>query len=323
METFYTAQEVADLLKIKKTTVYDLIKKNRLPSSKVGKQIRISKSDLDAYLKQSSDGTAAASGSGQDGSGASVQPLPMAEAADNILRTRDYLQHNNGLIVGGQDELISIFCAYFQLEPDSLPVIQHSLNFYDSLYSLYFEKVHMAFVPVPGGFRDNPLHYMVPGISLASVQVAEITYGMYVKKGNPFRIDNAAQLISSGARVMRGEKGSACRIILDQCLKDAGFDPEQIKICSRENISALAAAAAVDSGQADVAVGSRSVLGRFPDLEFIPLQKADLKLVFHSRFLEHPAYQSMIYVIQSDIFKRRLMQMDGYEVKNTGCVEQL
>ena len=56
METFYTAQEVADLLKIKKTTVYDLIKKNRLPSSKVGKQIRISKEDLDAYLKQKSEG---------------------------------------------------------------------------------------------------------------------------------------------------------------------------------------------------------------------------------------------------------------------------
>lgn len=323
METFYTAQEVADLLKIKKTTVYDLIKKNRLPSSKVGKQIRISRSDLDAYLKQNSDGAGAASGSGQENGGSSVQPVPMAEAADNILRTRDYLQHNNGLIVGGQDELISIFCAYFQLEPDSLPVIQHSLNFYDSLYSLYFEKVHMAFVPVPRGFQDNPLHYMVPGISLVSVQVAEITYGMYVKKGNPLGIDNVLQLMSSGAHVMRGEKGSACRIILDQCLKDAGLDPDQMKICSRENISALSAAAAVDSGQADVAVGSRSVLERFPDLEFIPLQKADLKLVFHSRFLEHPAYQSMIYVIQSDIFRRRLMQMDGYEADGTGRVERI
>ncbi|MDY2627423.1 MAG: helix-turn-helix transcriptional regulator [Lachnospiraceae bacterium] len=325
METFYTAQEVADLLKIKKTTVYDLIKKNRLPSSKVGKQIRISKTDLDAYLKQSSEGVRAAevSGAGQDGAGSSVQPVSMAEAADNILRTRDYLQHNNGLIVSGQDELISVFCAYFQLEPDSLPVIQHSLNFYDSLYSLYFEKVHMAFVPVPRGFQDNPLHYLVPGISLTSVQVAEICYGLYVKKGNPRGIIDVNRLVSSDVCVMRGEKGSTCRIVLDKCMKEAGVDPLQVRFCSRENISALAAAAAVDSGQADAAVGSSSVLRRFPDLEFIPLQKADLKLVFHSRFLEHPAYQSMIYVIQSDIFRRRLMQMDGYECVETGRVEQV
>ena len=52
MDEFYTAQEVADLLRIKKTTVYDLIKKNKLPSSKVGKQIRVNKSDLDEYLRQ-------------------------------------------------------------------------------------------------------------------------------------------------------------------------------------------------------------------------------------------------------------------------------
>lgn len=323
METFYTAQEVADLLKIKKTTVYDLIKKNRLPSSKVGKQIRISKEALNAYLKQNSESTGAPTGAGRESSNAPVQPVSMAEAADNILRTRDYLQHNNGLIVAGQDDLISVICAYFQLEPDSLPVIQHSLNFYDSLYSLYFEKVHMAFVPVPRGFQDDPLHYLVPGIGLISVQVAEITYGLYIKRGNPCRITDLPQLASSGARVMRGEKGSTCRIILDKCLKEAGVDPERMRICSRENISALAAAAAVDSGQADAAVGSAGILGRFPDLEFVPLQKADLKLVFHSKFEEHPAYRSMLYVIQSDMFRHRLMQMDGYECVGTGHVDRI
>lgn len=323
METFYTAQEVADLLKIKKTTVYDLIKKNKLPSSKVGKQIRISKADLDTYLNQNSDGGKAASAGFQENVSASVAPVSMAEAADNVLRTRDYLQHHNGLIVSGQDELISVFCAYFQLEPDSLPVIQHSLNFYDSLYSLYFEKVHMAFVPIPRCFQDDPLHYLVPGISLTSVQVAEITYGFYVKKGNSRRIGGVQKLSSSGACIMRGEKGSACRIVLDKYLKEAGVDPDRLNFCSRESISALAAAAAVDSGQADMAVGSSSVLEHFPDLDFIPLQKADLKLVFHSRYADQPAYRSMIYVIQSDIFRRRLMQMNGYECVETGRVDRI
>ena len=36
MNKVYTAQEVADKLKIKKSTVYDLIKRGELSSSKVG-----------------------------------------------------------------------------------------------------------------------------------------------------------------------------------------------------------------------------------------------------------------------------------------------
>lgn len=145
-KTFYTAQEVADLLKIKKTTVYELIKKKRLPSSKVGKQLRISQADLDMYLNQNSQ----SGNSGRAGqyvssepmespgnaellkmtenSGPAPQPVLLANTMDNALRTRDYLRNNNGLIISGQDELISVFCAYFQLELESLPVIQHSLT---------------------------------------------------------------------------------------------------------------------------------------------------------------------------------------------------
>ena len=45
--------EVADKLKIKKSTVYDLIKRGELSSSKVGKQLRVSEEQLSQYLKGS------------------------------------------------------------------------------------------------------------------------------------------------------------------------------------------------------------------------------------------------------------------------------
>ena len=50
MNKLYTAQEVADRLKIKKTTVYELIKRGELESSKIGKQLRISEEQLSRYL---------------------------------------------------------------------------------------------------------------------------------------------------------------------------------------------------------------------------------------------------------------------------------
>ena len=45
----YTTEEIAKLLKISKLTVYDLIKKGDLPSYRVGKQMPIDASDLEAY----------------------------------------------------------------------------------------------------------------------------------------------------------------------------------------------------------------------------------------------------------------------------------
>lgn len=51
MNKLYTAQEVADRLKIKKTTVYELIKRGELESSKIGKQLRVSEEQLTQYLK--------------------------------------------------------------------------------------------------------------------------------------------------------------------------------------------------------------------------------------------------------------------------------
>ena len=54
MNKFYTAQEIADKLKIKKNTVYELIKRGELSSSKVGKQLRVSEEQLALYLKTAS-----------------------------------------------------------------------------------------------------------------------------------------------------------------------------------------------------------------------------------------------------------------------------
>ena len=51
MNKLYTAQEVADRLRVKKTTVYELIKRGELSSSKIGKQLRISEEQLAEYLK--------------------------------------------------------------------------------------------------------------------------------------------------------------------------------------------------------------------------------------------------------------------------------
>lgn len=130
MNKFYTAQEVADKLKIKKTTVYELIKRGELSSSKIGKQLRVSEEQLKAYL----DSTVQSS----------ISQIHDYQPESSLLK-RDYLLHSSGLIISGQSSpALDLLLNQLPAQPGSLPVLQSHLNTYNGLYSLYFEKVHIA-----------------------------------------------------------------------------------------------------------------------------------------------------------------------------------
>ncbi|MHA7965471.1 substrate-binding domain-containing protein [Paenibacillus sp. CAU 1782] len=70
-EESYTASEIAGLLKISKLKVYELIKKGELPSYRVGKQMRVDASDLEAYKRQGKKGGPSAAASRESNAAAS------------------------------------------------------------------------------------------------------------------------------------------------------------------------------------------------------------------------------------------------------------
>ncbi|HQU08168.1 MAG: DNA-binding protein [Parcubacteria group bacterium 20-58-5] len=51
---FYTAKEVAEILKVNIMTIYRYIKAGRLQAHKIGKDFRIEKSELERFLKKTS-----------------------------------------------------------------------------------------------------------------------------------------------------------------------------------------------------------------------------------------------------------------------------
>ena len=50
-EQSYTIEEVAQLLKVSKLTIYDLVKKGDLPVFRVGRQMRVDRADLQTYIQ--------------------------------------------------------------------------------------------------------------------------------------------------------------------------------------------------------------------------------------------------------------------------------
>ena len=52
MEMIYTVPEVAEYLKMSKSKVYDLVKRQKIPYIRIGRNVRIRQSDLDEWLEE-------------------------------------------------------------------------------------------------------------------------------------------------------------------------------------------------------------------------------------------------------------------------------
>ena len=50
-DSFLTAQEAADILKVNIMTIYRYINSKQLPAYKIGKQFRIENSDFETFIK--------------------------------------------------------------------------------------------------------------------------------------------------------------------------------------------------------------------------------------------------------------------------------
>lgn len=48
-----STQEVADILHVSKSTIYDLIRRGEINSYKIGRKVRFAQEDVDAYIARS------------------------------------------------------------------------------------------------------------------------------------------------------------------------------------------------------------------------------------------------------------------------------
>lgn len=315
MEKIYTAQEVAEQLKIKKTTVYELIKRGELQATKVGKQLRISEQQLDDYL--------GASGQPTPKPLATEKSTPIRSASDSAILQIDYLQNDSGLIISGQTaQIIELLKSSMEESGDNYPMLHSYMNSYNSLYSLYSQKTHLALLCLPykkDGTRDYRLIAgMLPGMSVCLTTLCDLWLGIYVKKGNPKQISGLPDFCRSDVITINRERGCECRILLDDFLKETGYNSTQIDGYQKEMLSHLSVANAISSGQADAGIGDLSQLNASLDLEGIPLTRASLVLVCSSSLQQHPAFPAIQRALFSESFRSALQHFGKYDTATTG-----
>lgn len=316
-----TPQEVADMLKISKSTVYELIKKNSINSYKVGKKLRIDLKDVEKYKNKTKTVlNIEGDDSKEINTTASFVGSPLVGSLNNSFNTSYNM--TSQFIICGQDIILDIISRYLEMRTSGIHNLRYYQGSYNSLYSLYKGKATIATTHMwdsKTGLYNIPfVEKMLPGTPCILVNLAYIIVGYYVAKGNPKNILTWDDLKRDDIVMTNREKGSGTRVLLDGRIQEMKISSNSIKGYERECLAHIAVASAVVRGEADFGLGSEKASYQVKDIDFIPLQKEQYDLVIKKEDLNLPSVKAVLDIIQSEEFKAEVSSLGGYDVSQLG-----
>lgn len=310
-----TPQEVADILKITKNTVYELIKRGELSGYRVGKKVRVDVKYVEEYKNRTKNRKTGAH------STSDINSLLLAKT--NPLNYEEF-PAEKGFVICGQDVLLDILSRYLEQHPKGVRTLRSYVGSYNGLYALYQGDVQLATAHLwdgdTGRYNIPYVRRMLPGIPAVIIHLASRMQGFYVAKGNPKGIKDWEDLKRPDITMINREKGSGTRILLDEHLRLLGIPGKSIQGYSRECLSHLAVASTVARGGADFALGNEKTGLQVQGIDFIPLQKERYELVIKKEDMDKPPFEAIVEILRSQEFKMELAGIGGYELSETGKI---
>ena len=302
-----STQEVADILHVSKSTIYDLIKRGEINSYKIGRKVRFTQEDVDAYIARSRHEN-------------STKPVKTVEISSALLDPKN--EYSPDIIISGQDVILDILAN--QLSEHGVTVGRAYLSSFEGLLALYEDKVSIASCHLYSGeydeFNAPFVKAMVPGVPAVLINLSYRQQGFYVKKGNPKGIKGWEDLRRDDISILNRRTGSGSRILLDGQLKKLGIPAGSVKGYDRIMRSHLTMAAAIAEGEADIGLGTERVSRQLDGIEFIPLIEERYDLVVKKENLESDAVQALLKVMASDAFKKEISHFSGNDHRDIGKI---
>ena len=289
-----TAREAAELLKVKKATVYEMIKRGEIPAVKIGKQLRIDQKDLNKLL----------------------QPAAGEESEEEPVRS--------GIVLCGQDNCLNIIASHISALPGAVPVLRSYAGSYNSLHQLYQGTADIATAHLwdeeTGTYNFPFITRLLPGIPVVVIRLLGRTMGIYTAAGNPRHIEGIGSLASGSITMVNREKGSGTRILLDEKLKALGIDTRTLPGYSREYSDHLSIAGAVARGEADFGMGAEAAARQVDGVDFLPIQMEWYDLVFPRARQEEPTFRMLTEYLTGPEFRREIAATGPYDMSRTGQI---
>ncbi len=173
---------------------------------------------------------------------------------------------------------------------------------------------HVAPMNIPSLDQSwqNPYFKMISEIDITRVHIGEIRQGLASMDGVTF--DEITSI-----RFLNRQKGSTCRLLLDELIRRHSLDRSQIDGYDIEMKSHHALAAAIRNGYADAGFCSSGIAKAY-GLAFIPMASESYELVMRTPVYSEDRIQEMLQIIRSPRFREQIEKIGGYIIDKIGSV---
>jgi putative molybdopterin biosynthesis protein len=285
-----TVTEVADYLRVRERTIYELVRTQRIPSCKLSGKLLFPKRLIELWVAQSADYPQAATH-------LSAPPPVIAGSHDPLLEwsVRES-RCELAIAVGG-----STAGMHRLLAGQAMACGLHLID------------------PATGEYDASILAKSLPGLDFVVIEWARRQQGLILAPGNPAKISSIADLSKRGVRVATRQEGSGSAVLFSKLVTDAGIDIDELKIAGQPVSSETDIAVAVREGKADAGLAIEAV-AREQGLEFVPLQWERFDLAVRRMEYFEPPLQKLLAFTRTQAFRDRASLLGGYDVSNTSVV---
>jgi excisionase family DNA binding protein len=282
-----TTAEVADYLRVKERTIYEMVARQTIPFSRATGKLLFARRLVDAWLEAQTELPALG-----------IAPAPPIYAGSNDpLLEWALRQSGSGLAVlarGSSQGLEDLAAGRAVLA---------GLHLLD---------------PETGEWNHAAARSHLPGARHVLIHWARRTQGLMTAAGNPLGMTGLRDAAARGLRFATRAGGAGTARLIEVLLARDGLSMADLTTIDRPAETHADLATLIETGEADCGLGLKAVAGL---LGFIPLvtdESFDLAMTRRDYF--EPPIQTLLGFARSDSFARRAEHYGGYDLADLGKV---
>jgi len=230
---------------------------------------------------------------------------------------------NNIIVTGSHDLVLDVLRNELQGEFSDFNLVSFNVGSMGGLLALKQKRTHLATThlldPESGEYNFPYIKKMLPRRELVVMNLTYREQGIMVKRGNPKNIKGIEDLVKKDIKFINRQKGSGTRVLLDYLLKKKGINPLDIQGYSKEEYTHLMVASDVAEGSVDAGLGILSAAKAFR-LDFVPVVKERYDIIIPKKYYSSLKIQKLLTIIRSEKFKKKVLNLGGYDLSQSGKV---
>lgn len=282
-----TTGEVADYLRVKERTIYEMVARQTIPFSRATGKLLFPRRLVDAWLEAQTELPEAG-----------IAPAPPIYAGSNDpLLEWALRQSGSGLAVLARGSV-------------------------QGLEDLAAGRAVLAgchlIDPETGGWNRAAVQSHLPRNSHVLIHWARRTQGLITAVGNPKNIAGLKDAAERGLRFAARANGAGSTRLLEVLLAREGLSMTDLLILERPAETHADLATLIETDEADLGLGLQAAAGHLGFLPLVSDESFDLAMVRRDYF--EPPIQTLLALTRTESFARRAEHLGGYDLTDNGRV---